>query len=118
MRLAPCRTHLRPAPRETLPTHVLYNTVVHAVVSSCRDRKYTDGRNWRFRRTDGPYAVHGARIEGWHKWAGIGFVNVMPLLWPWPQLTQRGRGEHLFWIHSFTHNPHHLILDSVIDPKG
>ena len=51
------------------------------------------------------------------------------------------RGEHLFWIHTqspppdfglsdwpkgvgesiysgFTHNPHHLILDSVIDPKG
>ena len=31
---------------------------------------------------------------------------------------RKGRvaGEHLFWIH--THNPHHLILDSVIDPKG
>ena len=31
-------------------------------------------------------------------------------------LTQRGRGEHFFWIH--TRNPHHLIFDSVIDPKA
>ena len=28
-------------------------------------------------------------------------------------LTQRGRGEHLFWKFTQTHNPHHLILDSV-----
>ena len=37
-------------------------------------------------------------------------------------LTQRGtcRGEHLFWIHTQSppNCPHHLILDSVIDPKG
>ena len=35
-------------------------------------------------------------------------------------LTQRGRGEHLFWKFTQTHNPHHLILDSVdtvVDPR-
>ena len=33
-------------------------------------------------------------------------------------LTQRGRGGYSFWIFFFTHYPHHLILNSVVDPKG
>jgi hypothetical protein len=63
-------------------------------------------------------------------------------IWFWTQwLSQRGRGRYSFWIHTlspppdfelsdwpkgvgggilsgFTHYPHHLILNSVIDPKG
>ena len=34
----------------------------------------------------------------------------------WPDLTAKGVGESIY--SGFTHNPHHLILDSVIDPKG
>jgi len=42
--------------------------------------------------------------------------HVRPMTYMYGSLTQGVGGGILFWIHTLS--PHHLILNSVIDPKG